>query len=69
MIRNAGITIVIFTGIATELVVESSARDALNRDFYSGVVSYAVSSPDKDAHARFTKYGKISDRCFYREAC
>jgi len=52
MIRNAGITTVIFTGIATELGVESSARDALNRDFYSVVVSDAVSSSDKDAHTR-----------------
>src|SRR5919112_3289562 len=30
IIRNAGITTVVFTGIATELGVESSARDALN---------------------------------------
>jgi len=52
MIRNAGITTVIFTGIATEFGVESSARDALNRDFYSVVVSDAVSSSDKDAHTR-----------------
>lgn len=29
LIRNAGKTTVIFTGIATELGVESSARDAL----------------------------------------
>ena len=69
MVRNAGITTIVFTGISTELGVESSARDALNRDFYPVIVSDAVSSSDKDAHARFTKYGKISDRCFYREAC
>jgi len=31
MIRNAEITTVIFSGIATELGVESSARDALKR--------------------------------------
>ena len=41
MVRNAGITTIVFTGIATELGVESSARDALNRDFYSVVVSDA----------------------------
>ena len=52
MIRNAWMTTVVFTGIATELGVESSARDALNRDFYSVVVSDAVSSSDKDAHTR-----------------
>ena len=52
MIRNAGITTIIFSGIATELGVESSARDALNRDFYPVIVSDAVSSSDKDAHMR-----------------
>ena len=52
MVRNAGITTIVFTGISTELGVESSARDALNRDFYSVVVSDAICLPDKDAHAR-----------------
>ena len=52
MVRNADITTIIFTGIATELVSESSARDALNRDFYPLIVSDAVSSSDKDAHTR-----------------
>ena len=52
MIRNAGITTLVFTGISTEIGVESSARDALNRDFYPVIVSDAVSSSDKDAHIR-----------------
>src|SRR3954453_18709447 len=52
MIRNAGITTIIFSGIATELGIESSARDALNRDFYSVIVSDKVSSSYKDAHMR-----------------
>ena len=52
MVRNAGITTIVFTGIATEIGIESSARDALNKDFYSVVVSDAVSSSDKDAHTR-----------------
>jgi nicotinamidase-related amidase len=52
MVRNAGITTIVFIGISTELGVESSARDALNRDFYSVIVSDAVSSSDKDVHAR-----------------
>ena len=52
MVRNAGITTIIFTGIATELGVESSARDALNRDFYPVIVSDTVSSSDRDAHTR-----------------
>jgi nicotinamidase-related amidase len=50
--RNAGITTIIFSGISTELGIESSARDALNRDFYSVIVSDGVSSSDKDAHTR-----------------
>ena len=52
MIRNAWITTIIFSGIATELGVESSARDALNRYFYPVIVLDTVSSSDKDAYAR-----------------
>ena len=52
MLRNAGIITVVFTGIATEFGVESSARDAFNRGFYSVVVSDCVSSPSKDGHER-----------------
>jgi nicotinamidase-related amidase len=52
MVRNAGMTTIVFTGISTELGVESSARDALNRDFYPVIVSDAVSSSDRDAHTR-----------------
>ena len=53
MVRNAGITTIVFTEISTELGVESSAKDALYRDFYSVIVSDRVSSSiDKDAHVR-----------------
>lgn len=52
MLRNAGIITVVFTGIATEFGVESSARDPFNRGFYSVVVSDCVSSPSKDGHNR-----------------
>jgi len=52
MMRNKGITTLIFTGIATESGIESSARDASNRGFYPVVVSDCVSSMDKDAHER-----------------
>jgi nicotinamidase-related amidase len=52
MLRNAGIITVVFTGIATEFGIESSARDAFNRGFYSVIVSDCVSSPDKDGHNR-----------------
>lgn len=50
-----GITTLIFTGIATEFGVESSARDASNRGFYPVVVSDCVSSMDKEAHERSLK--------------
>jgi nicotinamidase-related amidase len=46
MLRNAGIISVVFTGIATEYGIESSARDAFNRGLYSVVVSDCVSSND-----------------------
>ncbi len=52
LMRNRGITTLIFTGVATEIGIESSARDASNRGFYPVVVSDCVSSPDKAAHER-----------------
>ncbi|HXS59375.1 MAG TPA: isochorismatase family protein [Candidatus Sulfopaludibacter sp.] len=52
MIRNAGITTIVFTGISTEDDVESNARDSLNRDFFCVRVSNEVSWSDKDAVAR-----------------
>jgi len=55
LMRNRGITTLIFTGIATEFGIESSARDASNRGFYPVVVSDCVSSRDKEAHERSLK--------------
>lgn len=55
MLRNRGITTIIFTGIATEMGIESSVRDASNRGFYPVVVSGCVSSMDKEAHERSLK--------------
>jgi len=55
MMRNRRIMTLIFTGIATEAGIESSARDASNRGFYPVVVSDCVSSMDKDAHERSLK--------------
>lgn len=52
LMRNRGINTLIFTGIATEIGVESSARDASNRGFFPVVVSDCVSSRDKEAHER-----------------
>lgn len=55
MLRNAGMETIIFTGIATEMGVESSAREALNRGYYTVIASDAVSSGDKEAHERSLK--------------
>lgn len=52
LLHARGIKTVIFSGIATEIGVESSARDASNRGFYPVVVSDCVSSMDKAAHER-----------------
>lgn len=58
MLRNAGIITIVFTSTATEFGIESSARDAFNRGFYSVVVSDCVSSPYKDGHDRSLEYMK-----------
>ena len=55
MMRNHNVTTIIFTGIATEMGIESSAQDASNRGFYPVVVSDCVSSLDRDAHERSLK--------------
>ncbi len=52
MLRNRKIDTILFTGITTEIGVESSVRDASNRGFYPVVVSDCVSSMDKEAHDR-----------------
>jgi nicotinamidase-related amidase len=55
MLRNRAITTIIFTGISTEIGIESSARDAANHGFYPVVIADLVSSPDKEAHERSLK--------------
>lgn len=52
MLRSQNITSIIFTGIATEIGIESSVRDASNRGFYPIVVEDCVSSSKKEAHER-----------------
>lgn len=55
MARNAGIKTLIFTGISTEIGVETSARHAQNLGFIPVVVQDAVSSGDPEAHERSLK--------------
>jgi nicotinamidase-related amidase len=52
LVRNAGVDTLIFTGIATDLGVESNARESLNRDFYTVITADAVSSFDRESHMR-----------------
>jgi len=52
ILRNAGLTTIVFTGIATEFGVESSARDASNRGFFPVIATDAVSSFDQEGHKR-----------------
>jgi len=52
MARNAALSSLVFTGIATNMGVESSARHALNLGFLPVIAKEAVSSSDKDAHLR-----------------
>ncbi len=50
MLRNRGIKSLIFTGIATDIGVEHSARDAGARGFYPVIASDCASSMNADAH-------------------
>jgi len=52
MLRNASIQTIYFTGIATEIGIESSARHAMNLGFLPVIVEDLVSSGDKAAHER-----------------
>ena len=48
MMKNRGVKSLIFTGIATEMGVELSARDAAARGFYPVIATDCVSSMNKD---------------------
>lgn len=52
LLRNAGITTIVISGIATEYGVESTARDASNRGFFPVIITDAVSSSNQEAHLR-----------------
>jgi nicotinamidase-related amidase len=58
--RNAGLSSFVFTGIATDIGVETSARHALALGFLPVIAKEAVSSRDKDAHLRsLANMGKL----------
>ena len=50
LLRNRGINTLLFTGISTEIGIDSSARDSSSRGFYTIVVEDCVSSSDKEMH-------------------
>ncbi len=52
LLRNSGRYTVVFTGIATDVGVETSARHAYALGFVPVIVSNAVSSHDREAHER-----------------
>jgi nicotinamidase-related amidase len=52
MMKNRGVKSLVFTGIATEMGVELSARDAAARGFYPVIVTDCVSSMSQDRHDR-----------------
>ncbi len=55
MTRNANIDTLLFTGIATEIGVETSARHAQTLGYFTIIIEDAVSSGDKEAHDRSLK--------------
>ncbi|MEL9969782.1 MAG: isochorismatase family cysteine hydrolase [Metallosphaera sp.] len=52
LLRNSGRNVILFTGIATEIGVETSARHAFALGFLPVIVSDAVSSFNKEGHER-----------------
>ena len=50
MMRNRGVETLVFTGIATEIGIASSVRDAGNLGFYPVVASDCVSSASMERH-------------------
>ena len=50
MMKAAGIKTIIFTGIATEIGVESSVRDSVNHGYYTVVASDSCSSYSIENH-------------------
>jgi len=50
MLKSAGIKTLIFTGIATEIGVESSVRDSINYGYYTVVASDSCSSSNRENH-------------------
>ena len=50
ILRNRGITTVVLAGLATNWVVESTARDAFNRGYSVWTLADCCNSPSREAH-------------------
>ncbi|MBN2062505.1 MAG: cysteine hydrolase [Deltaproteobacteria bacterium] len=50
LLRNRGINTIVLTGLATNWVIESTARDAFNRGYSVITLSDCCNSPSKEAH-------------------
>lgn len=50
LLRNRGINNVVLTGLATNWVIESTARDAFNRGYSVYTISDCCNSPNQEAH-------------------
>ena len=50
LLRNRGISRIVLTGIATNWVIESTARDAFNRGYSVYTLSDCCNSPIEEAH-------------------
>lgn len=73
LLRNRGITTVVLTGLVTNWVVESTARDAFNRGYFVCTLNDCCSSPNEEAHAYCLKntlpmLGAVCDSKSYIEA-
>jgi nicotinamidase-related amidase len=50
ILRNRGIRTVVLAGLATNWIVESTARDAFNRGYAVWTLADCCNSPDREAH-------------------
>jgi len=50
ILRNRGVKTVVLTGLATNWIVESTARDAFNRGYAVWILSDCCHSPSQEAH-------------------
>lgn len=50
LLRSWGVKSVLFAGTLTDVCVESSARDAVNQDFYASMIADCCATTSREAH-------------------